>query len=57
MEGLVVLDYARQLSVAIAQMAGWLAEGKLKFNAHVVEGIDQFPDAINMLLVARTRVS
>lgn len=49
MEGFVVLDYAKQFPAAIARMAGWLAEGKLKFSEHVVEGLDQFPDAINML--------
>jgi NADPH-dependent curcumin reductase CurA len=49
MEGFVVLDYAKQFPVAIAQMAGWLADGKLKFSEHVVEGLDQFPEAINML--------
>jgi len=49
MEGFVVLDYAKQFPAAIAQMAGWLGEGKLKFSEHVVEGLDQFPEAINML--------
>jgi hypothetical protein len=49
MEGFVVLDYAKQFPTAIARMAGWAAEGKLKFSEHVVEGLDQFPDAINML--------
>jgi len=49
MEGFVVLDYAKQFPAAIARMAGWLADGKLKFSEHVVEGLDQFPDAINML--------
>jgi NADPH-dependent curcumin reductase CurA len=49
MEGFVVLDYAKQFPAAIARMAGWLADGKLKFSEHVVEGLDQFPEAINML--------
>jgi NADPH-dependent curcumin reductase len=49
MEGMVVFDYADRYHVAIAQLAAWLKEGKIKSREDVVEGIDQFPQALTML--------
>ena len=46
MEGFVVFDYAARYAEAAREMAGWLAEGKLKAREDVVEGIEQFPDAL-----------
>lgn len=42
-------DYADQYASAAAEMAGWIAEGKLKSKYHVVEGISQAPDALLLL--------
>jgi NADPH-dependent curcumin reductase len=49
MEGMVVFDYADRYHVAIAQLATWLKEGKIKSREDVVQGIDQFPQALTML--------
>ena len=50
MEGFVVFDYARRYGEAVAAMAGWMAEGKLKVREHVVEaGVDQFVETLNKL--------
>ena len=49
MEGMVVFDYADRYREAATQMAGWIAEGKLKSREHVVEGIDNFPETLLML--------
>ena len=38
MEGFVVFDFAKRYGEAVAAMAGWMAEGKLKMKEHVVEG-------------------
>ena len=46
MEGFVVFDYADRYLEAVAQMAQWVAEGKLKTREEIVEGIEAFPDAL-----------
>lgn len=53
MEGFVVIDYADRYADAIAEMAGWLNEGKLILDEHVVEGIESFPEALRMLFDGR----
>jgi len=45
MEGFVVFDYAKDCGAAAAEIAQWMAEGKLKAKEHVVEGIENFPSA------------
>jgi NADPH-dependent curcumin reductase CurA len=50
MEGFLVFDYARRYGEAMAEMAGWIAEGKIITKEHVVKGsIDDFPETLNML--------
>jgi NADPH-dependent curcumin reductase CurA len=49
MEGFVVFDYADRYAEAAREMAGWLAEGKLKSREDFVEGIERFPEALIML--------
>jgi NADPH-dependent curcumin reductase len=47
MEGFVVFDYADRYAEAVAVMAGWLREGKLRSEEHVVRGrIDDFGDVL-----------
>jgi NADPH-dependent curcumin reductase CurA len=45
MEGFVVFDYAEECGKAAAEIAEWMAEGKLKAKEHIVEGIENFPSA------------
>lgn len=40
MQGLLVADYIPQFGEGIAAMAGWLRDGKLVFDEHIDEGID-----------------
>jgi NADPH-dependent curcumin reductase CurA len=46
MEGFVVFDYADRYAEAAMEMAGWMAEGKLKHREDIVEGIENFPEAL-----------
>ena len=39
--GLLVADYVPRFGEGIAAMAGWMSTGKLVFDEHVDEGIDQ----------------
>jgi NADPH-dependent curcumin reductase len=49
MEGFVVFDYAARYMEAAMQMAGWLAQGKLKSREHIVEGLETFVPTLNKL--------
>jgi NADPH-dependent curcumin reductase CurA len=46
---MVVFDYADRYPQAIAELAGYLREGRMKSREDVVHGIDQFPEALNRL--------
>lgn len=45
MKGFIVSDYASKTREGIAQLANWLAEGKLKYRENIVEGLENVPDA------------
>jgi NADPH-dependent curcumin reductase CurA len=49
MEGFIILDYLGRFAEGQAEMAGWVAEGKVKFAIHMVDGLEQAPDALNLL--------
>ncbi|MEV8094058.1 NADP-dependent oxidoreductase [Kitasatospora sp. NPDC085879] len=50
MEGFVVFDYAARYKDAATEMAGWIAEGRLKVKEHIVRGtVDDFPATLQML--------
>ncbi|MBK9236023.1 MAG: NADP-dependent oxidoreductase [Rhodoferax sp.] len=49
MEGIVVFDYAARYPQAIAEMAGYLKDGRMKSKEDVVQGLDAFPDALGKL--------
>ncbi len=43
MEGIVVFDYAPRYHLAVAEMAGYLKDGRMKSKEDVVHGINTFP--------------
>src|ERR1035437_1133453 len=43
MEGFPVFDYAKRYPEAAKEMAGWMAEGRLKSVEDMVTGMEQFP--------------
>ncbi len=49
MKGMVVFDYQKQYAEAGKQIAQWMMQGELKVREHVVEGLDNFPEALAML--------
>ncbi|HSW05425.1 NADP-dependent oxidoreductase [Aquabacterium sp.] len=50
MEGIVVFDYADRYHLAIAEMAGYLKDGRMKSKEDVVEGgVAAFPATLNKL--------
>lgn len=52
-EGFVILDPEHDAAEAIAQVIAWAQAGRLQHRAHVIDGLANVPDAINMLLDGR----
>ncbi len=46
MEGIVVFDYADRYHLAVAEMAGYLKDGRMKSKEDVVTGLNTFPDTL-----------
>jgi len=46
MRGMLVLDYVDRYPQAGAEMAGWMAAGKLKSREDIVEGLATFPETL-----------
>jgi NADPH-dependent curcumin reductase len=49
MEGFVIFDFAKEYSKGIIEMSKWILEGKLKYKEHFVKGLENFPNALQML--------
>ncbi len=49
MEGFVVIDYLHRAEEAITAMAPWVAAGKLTSKLDIVEGLENFPEALRRL--------
>ena len=49
MEGFVVFHYAARYAEGMQALAGWAMAGKLKAREHIVEGLETFPDTLQML--------
>jgi NADPH-dependent curcumin reductase len=49
MEGMVVFDYADRFPIAVAELSGYLKDGRMKSREDVVHGLDTFPEALMKL--------
>lgn len=49
MEGIVVFDYADRFHIAVAELAGYLKDGRMKSKEDIVKGLDTFPESLNKL--------
>jgi NADPH-dependent curcumin reductase CurA len=49
MQGFTMLDYLQRIPEAGMQLGAWMMQGKLKTREHVLEGITQFPSALQLL--------
>ena len=56
MEGFVVMDHAENFAKAGMEMARWLAQGKPKSKEHIVEGLETFPETLQMLFKGENSV-
>ena len=46
MQGFLVWDYEHRYEEAVAKLATWVRDGKLKYREEIVDGIGAAPDAI-----------
>lgn len=49
MQGFTMRDYMNRVPEAFMALAGWHAKGQVKFRDHVLQGIESFPQAFDML--------
>ena len=49
MEGIVVFDWADRYGEGIKNIAQWMKEGKFKSREDIVDGLNTFPETLNML--------
>ncbi len=45
MQGFIVSDYTQRIPDFIRDMSGWLAEGKMTYREHMVDGLENAPEA------------
>lgn len=55
MEGFIILDYLDRFPEGQAEMAGYVADGRVTFATHVVDGLEQAPAALNLLFTGGNR--
>jgi NADPH-dependent curcumin reductase len=53
MEGMVVFDYAERFPIAVAELAGYLKDGRMKSKEDVVQGLDTFPETLMKLFTGQ----
>ena len=46
MQGFLYFDHVSRAEEALAHLANWLREGRLRHREDILEGLDQAPDAI-----------
>lgn len=54
-EGFIVLDYLDRVMEAMTDLGTWLFEGKLQYNVDIVDGLENAPEAVNMLFDGSNR--
>jgi NADPH-dependent curcumin reductase CurA len=53
MTGIIVFDWADRYPEGAAQMAQWLAEGRITAREDIVEGLETFPETLQMLFTGQ----
>lgn len=54
-KGFTMRDYMHRIKEAFVDLLTWEHEGKIRFREHVIEGIDQFPKAVQMIFRGENR--
>src|SRR5207245_3450212 len=57
MQGFLVSDFAAKFGEAVADLARWVAEKKLRDQVDIVDGLENAPDAFRRLFTGENRGS
>jgi len=49
MQGFTMRDYMHRAKEAFVDLLTWQSQGKLQFNEHILEGVERFPEAVQMV--------
>jgi NADPH-dependent curcumin reductase CurA len=55
MQGFLVLDHMHRADEAVAELAQWLREGRLRYAEDITDGLENAPDALVRLLAGENR--
>ena len=47
--GIIVFDYINEYPKAVCEISEWLKSGKMNTKEHIIKGLENFPEAIQML--------
>lgn len=51
--GIIVLDYFPRAAEAFTDITDWLQQGKIKYREHIIDGIENYVSALNMLFTGK----
>jgi NADPH-dependent curcumin reductase CurA len=49
MRGFTMMDYMHRIPEAFADLSSWVADGSLHHRQHIIDGLENFPEAFRML--------
>jgi NADPH-dependent curcumin reductase CurA len=52
-KGFIVIDYMPRAREGLEQLGAWVGAGRLKWKTHVVDGLEQAPEAVKLLFAGR----
>ena len=55
MKGFFIYDFEPQFDEAEKEMSQWIAEGKLKYQEDMLEGLENMPNALNRLFEGKNK--
>jgi NADPH-dependent curcumin reductase CurA len=55
MEGFLIMDHLSRAMEAVAELAGWVAAGKIRSETDIVEGLENAPRALRRLFLGENR--
>lgn len=51
--GIIVFDYINEYPRAVKDISTWMKDGKMKTKEHIVNGVENFPSALEMLFTGK----
>lgn len=52
-KGFTMLDYMHRIKEAFVDLLTWEMEGKIVFREHIIEGIERYPEAVEMIFAGK----